>query len=440
LSPQEKRNLVQRVLEGEAFCKAQAMRAFLLYVTNQAELGQADQLKEQTIGIEVLGRKPGYDPARDNIVRVRANELRGRLARYFTSEGIHEPVVITIPKGGYAPEFVDREALLSGSAENIPKAPEGPFGIPIKHWRSWSLTAVLILLLAASSYLLISTRLKIRPQSAALRSSNALSDFWMQFFAKPNGSLTIVYSDASIALWQRLNNKELDLGDYLSHKYFDGNNKELLEIVSQRASSPADLNTSLRVQSVAAEFGGEVNAQFARSANAELFQRGNIILIGSRRSNPWVEIYEPSLNFQLRLDPNTGSPLFFNRAPERNESLTYGIPDLRGARKIADGQFIEEAEAKEFVSYGIVALRKGCGANRLVLLLEGLNMQATQATGDLVTDPQLLDRLLRSIGHTSGSTVTPFEALFQITSLPGGYDNLKVIASRVGPAESCIGD
>ena len=150
--------------------------------------------------------------------------------------------------------------------------------------------------------------------------------------------------------------------------------------------------------------------------------------------------YKTNLNFQLRLDPNTASPLFFNRSPEPNESLTYGIPDLRGARKTANGQFIEEAEAKEFVSYGIVAIRKGCGANRVALLLEGLNMQATQAAGDLVTDPQLLDRLLKGIGHKSGSTVAPFEALFQITSLPGGYDNLKVIASRVGPAESCISD
>lgn len=96
-------------MESEAFCKAPAMRAFLLYITEQAALGHADRLKEQTIGVEVLGRRPGYDPAQDNIVRVRANELRGRLARYFASEGAQEPLVITIPKGGYAPEVVYRE-------------------------------------------------------------------------------------------------------------------------------------------------------------------------------------------------------------------------------------------------------------------------------------------------------------------------------------------
>jgi hypothetical protein len=53
---------------------------------------------------------------------------------------------------------------------------------------------------------------------------------------------------------------------------------------------------------------------------------------------------------------------------------------------------------KEFVSYGVVAVMKECGTNRVVLMLEGLNMQATQAAGDVVTDPQLLVRLLENIG------------------------------------------
>jgi hypothetical protein len=112
---------------------------------------------------------------------------------------------------------------------------------------------------------------------------------------------------------------------------------------------------------------------------------------------------------------------------------------LRETSKTANGQFIKEAEEKEFESYGVVALLKGCGSNQAVLLLEGLNMQATQAAGDLVTDPQQLDMLLRSIGHKAGTSVAPFEALFQVTSLPGGYDNPKVIAYRIRPPAACAG-
>ena len=45
-------------------------------------------------------------------------------------------------------------------------------------------------------------------------------------------------------------------------------------------------------------------------------------------------------------------------------------------------------------------------------------MQATQAVGDMVTDPQRLDMLMKGIGHKAGTAVTPFEALIQVHSGP----------------------
>ena len=106
LSPEQKRELVQRVVNSELFRRSPALRAFLLYITERVISGRGDELKEQSIGAEVLGRKPNYNPADDNIVRVRAHELRGRLEKYFTSEGANEAVVITMPRGAYAPEFM----------------------------------------------------------------------------------------------------------------------------------------------------------------------------------------------------------------------------------------------------------------------------------------------------------------------------------------------
>lgn len=439
LSSEEKRVLVGRVLASEAFCKAPAMRAFLLYVTEQAELGHADRLKEQTIGVEVLGRRPDYDPGHDNIVRVRANELRGRLARYFASQGIQEPVVITIPKGGYVPEFVRRESLLPPPADKAHHATQAFAEAPAKRLRLWLMVASLAVLIAATGYIVMTRYgLKSRMLPAPSNSTRAIEDFWAPFFTKPNGALSVIYSDSGIALWQRLNNEDLNLGDYLSHKYLNGHNTQQLEIASQRATSPADINTSLHIERIAAALGGQVNTYFARNVNADLLHRGNLVLIGSRRSNPWVEIYEPTLNFQLRINPRTQSPEFFNRSPKPQESPVYGIPDLRERDKTASGQFIQEAEEKEFVSYGVVALRKECGTSHLVLLLEGLNLQATQAAGDLVTDPQMLEQLLENMGIKPGSNVSPFDALFQVTSLPGGYDNRKVIATRVEPAGACF--
>ncbi len=169
---------------------------------------------------------------------------------------------------------------------------------------------------------------------------------------------------------------------------------------------------------------------FARDAEAAFFHQGNVVLIGSHRSNPWVSVYEPNLNFILDQDPHSGAPMFRNRTPQGREDATYGIPDMYDTQR---------SEEKTYFSYGVVALLKGCGDQGLTVLVEGLNAQATQAAGDMVTDPQRLDMLLQSMGHKPGTSVAPFEALFQVTSLPGGYDSPKVIAYRLRPPAACSG-
>jgi hypothetical protein len=436
LSADEKSRLVQRVIDSQAFRRATAMRAFLLYIIEHANLGLVERLREQTIGAEVLGRKPNYDPAVDNIVRVRAHELRGRLEKYFQSEGLEEPVVITIPRGAYVPEFVPRqhEEAPAPVIAPTPVAVVEPVISPPeerpREARHWFLVAALFVIAIVTSIAL--TRYAMRDSRAgSLRPNGGIHDFWGQFFEKPNEELKTVYADTSFALWQDLNGTALDLGDYLNRKYLDiqGNNKEF-NVVMRRVTTPADMTLSVHLATLAAEFGGNELPQFARDADAQFFHQGNVVLIGSHRSNPWVAIYEPSLNFVLEQDPKSGAPVFRNRSPQPNEGETFSIAAMYDTQR---------TEEKTYPSFGVVALLKRCDDHGLTVLAEGLNMQATQAAGDLVTDPQRLDMLLRSIGHKPGTTVAPFEALFQITSLPGGYDSPKIIAFRLRPTQSCVG-
>lgn len=442
ISPDQKRALVQRVISSQVFCRAPALRAFLLYVTDHAISGQSEKLKEQAIGAEVLGRKPNYDPADDNIVRVRAHELRERLAKYFASEGNEEPVVVTIPRGAYTPEFVPRDAVAahkSAVSKSTEVAPVATTQARLAGWH-WFVFATILMAAVAASIAITRSIVGSETRASVVRPSGAIHDFWAQFFDKPNEELKIVYTDSSFALWQRLNGKTLNLGDYLSRKYLDTQSDKLLEVAAQRATSPADIAISAHLATLAGEFGGQVNLQFARDASADFLHHGNTVLIGSHRSNPWVEVYEPNLSFELEQDPHSGSPLFRNRFPQPHEAPVYAIPALRDSQGAEEKQFIKGSEEKEFISYGVVALLKGCGDRGLTVLAEGLNLQATQAVGDLVTDPHLLDTLLQSMGHKSGTTVTPFEALVQITSLPGGYDNPKVITYRIRPADACVGN
>lgn len=434
LSPEQKRELVQRVVNSELFRRSPALRAFLLYITERVISGRAEELKEQSIGAEVLGRKPNYNPADDNIVRVRAHELRGRLEKYFASEGINEAVVITMPRGAYAPEFLPRKTARLADHKLKPQVEdEADPAVEIvqkptpRHWLAFA--AVLLVAVAAS---VATTRYVLQKNApfASARPASAVADFWGQFFEKPNEELKVVYADTSFALWQDLNGTTLDLGDYLNRKYYDQKGNKLFNVVMRRVTSPADMALSVRLATLAEQFGGLENPMFARDAEAAFFHQGNVVLIGSHRSNPWVSVYEPNLNFTLDQDPHSGAPLFRNRSPQGREDATYGIPDMYDTQR---------AEEKTYFSYGVVALLKGCGDHGLTVLVEGLNTQATQAAGDLVTDPQRLDTLLQSIGHKPGTNVAPFEVLFQVTSLPGGYDNPRVIAYRLRPPAACAG-
>src|SRR5271166_1458899 len=407
LTPEQKRALVQRVVNSEGFRRSPALRAFLLYITERVISGRAEELKEQTIGAEVLGRKPNYNPADDNIVRVRAHELRDRLEKYFSSEGVNEAVVITMPRGAYAPAFVPRNAtqpaevkLKPPTEDEIPpdvEEDEADAEVEViqkpalRHWLAFA--AVLMVAIAAS---VATTRYVLQSRSpvSAARPGGVIADFWGQFFDKPNEELKVVYADTSFALWQDLNGKTLDLGDYLNRKYYDAQGNKLFNVVMRRVTSPADMALSVHLATLAEQFGGQENPMFARDAEASFFHQGNVVLLGSHRSNPWVAVYEPSLNFTLDQDPHSGAPLFRNRTPQAHEDATYGIPEMYDTQR---------TEEKTYPSYGVVVLLKGCGDHGLTVLVEGLNTQATQAAGDLVTDPQRLEMLLRNMGHKPGT-------------------------------------
>ena len=71
--------------------------------------GDAQYLKETTIGVSVFGRAPDYDPKKDTIVRTQAWRLRAKLRDYYALEGAADPIVISIPKGHYTAVFTFRD-------------------------------------------------------------------------------------------------------------------------------------------------------------------------------------------------------------------------------------------------------------------------------------------------------------------------------------------
>jgi TolB-like protein len=120
-SRDEARRQLARILESANFSATDRLRAFLAYVVKESLAGRADRIKGYTIATDVFGRNPSFDAHSDPIVRVQAGHLRRALELYYLTTGKQDPVVISIPRGAYAPLFERSGAT--------PESPAPPFAI-----------------------------------------------------------------------------------------------------------------------------------------------------------------------------------------------------------------------------------------------------------------------------------------------------------------------
>jgi hypothetical protein len=224
-----------------------------------------------------------------------------------------------------------------------------------------------------------------------------------------------------LALWQDMAGQNVELGEYITRKFVQDSSPQLGEVASRLVTSPADLTVALEMAEVSTAFRGHVRHRYARDMTAGELRTGNAVLMGSRRSNPWVGLFEPRMNFILTMNNDTGAPNFHNKAPQQGESADYTIPsrfDSAGAEK------------HQMVSYAVAALLPNLAGTGFVLIVEGLSMEGTAAVGDVLTHADKLAILLRRLGHKAGTPVKPFEALMKLTSVPGGFAYPEVIAAR----------
>ena len=115
-----------RILASEVFARSDRLTAFLTYIVDQTLNGHGAALKEQVLAMEVYGKDADFSAAADPIVRVDARRLRDKLREYYASAP-HDPVVISVPKGSYAPVFevhaLTEPAPADGGAVGVERRP-----------------------------------------------------------------------------------------------------------------------------------------------------------------------------------------------------------------------------------------------------------------------------------------------------------------------------
>ena len=96
---------LQRLLDSSDFRATPRNRQFLAYVVGKELAGLPDETSATSVATRVFGRPEGFDPNKDPIVRIEAGKLRRDLETYYLMSGAHNPMRLSLPKGGYRPVF-----------------------------------------------------------------------------------------------------------------------------------------------------------------------------------------------------------------------------------------------------------------------------------------------------------------------------------------------
>lgn len=404
---------VAHLLASATLERSPRARELLEYLAECRFTGRVEDVKEQIIGERLFGRPPGYNSAEDNIVRVAARQLRTKLHEYYESEGRAEVCVLEIPKGGYLPKFCARDVLLA--------APEPVVATPRKGMYFWRIVPwVLCLGLAIALGWTLNQKRDVRPQPAPLAAQQPPLNTLVRLLApKPGQHLNIVEVDSSLQLYRTLTGRTISLAEYIGGQYWSS--PDVPPVLTRdspvgRYIAGEMLTQHYLVPAIARVFESVPIDQFSfhhpSEMHAQDFQTDNALLIGGPFANPWAQLFEDKLNFQIETLPGHTHSQIRNLAPAPGEPPIY--------TDAADGT----------TNYSRISFRPNLRGTGVVMLVGGPSIAATDAAGRLIGDPNELNRVLGLMKVRNLRELPPFDILLKVVTRTGRASETSIAAWR----------
>lgn len=374
ISAQEIRLLLHDILRSKAFSLSKRCGDFLSYIVEQTLRGMQHELKERTIGVAVFGRPATYDTGEDAIVRIKATETRKRLAAYYAEQSRASPLLLTLPPGGYIPQFtrapsphVEPSTIRSESADahNQSVAPASfdvstahPIAqprVPTHRWRPhWRWIAAAIAAIAA--VLAFPTYQWIE----AATHPTALSQFWGPILEQPQPIFLVISSVPTYLAYAGAGSS----GRKPTSQYV---------LTTDQFIGRGDMLASERISSLLRVQGHAPTLKATDSIDMQEMSNHSVVLIGYA-STRWAAIFK---------------------------GLRFYIDDEKGGMVTDDGKptewyphhLTEDLHTDE--DYAVVARVYDPETRSVVVLVSGGTQYGTEAAAALVTDPKLLAEALK---------------------------------------------
>jgi hypothetical protein len=418
--------LALRIAASKGFCKSSFLPNFLLYICEQHLIGNTQEITEQRIGTKIFHRASNYNPGEDNIVRSYARLLRKRLDEYFEQEGIDEPVRLVVPRGAYVPIFehhAEKNRSFAAPSQIADEEPEHPSptrlasGLPpvrVDRTKSWG-----YILLGIAIGALLASAAWFFTRSAPSRNVEPEHALWEKLFQQDRDTI-IIPADSGLGILQNVTGKLSDVQGYANGTYFaeikpiPGIGMENLnDLRGQRYTSVVDLNIASTLARLPEFATGRSQIRYARGITIEDLKSSNAILLGSSHTNPWVSLFNDRLNFELEYTEAVNQSLVLNKHPQGNESPKY----FNGANNTANQ------------TYGVIDYLPGLDGSGHTLIIQGLNMAATQAAADTLFNAEVMKPILQKASLPNGDLMS-FELLVETKSIDANAPEAKIVATR----------
>ena len=415
---------LENVLRSPSFERSERLKRFLRCICEMTLQGEASRINEYLLGLEVFQRGPDYSPNDDSVVRRQAHTLRHKLQEYYAGEGKTHEVRIELPVGRYVPAFRRNAEAVPAAAPIVQETGEVPVAPQRRTLGLAVAGAALLVVFAAAGGWFVGSG-----SAGGERGRSKLSPVMLEIWGpwlQSQSETVICFSNPMTAVIkhfpgplppgtiphrQRANPEE----EKLFADAFNVPPGGAYYLTPANQAKMGEAIAAVYLTRLLAGAGHGVHTTQSRFLSWEDLARDDLVLLGHNEANRWLDPLLEKYPFGLAATVVGAPRSIVNRKPGAGEQPEYHIA-YSGS----------ESEADE--EYALVSMLPGVSAGHPLLLINGLNTQATQMATQYLTSENTVRTLVQRLHQAQPDHRGPMV-------FPAGIENRGL---RQGPHASHI--
>jgi hypothetical protein len=402
---------VERIFQSRTFRNADVLRQLLTYLVDASLSGTADELKEYTVAVDALGKPSSYDPRQESAVRMQVGRLRQKLADYYRTEGVEDPIVIDLPKGGFRVVFETRHT------------PEDSTSLPAESTAAtWTrrerilAIGLVIAIVGAAAFAWRSFRVAPQPVAESVVPwTPEIQQLWDPILFSNRPLVVCIATPLSVLIPGFGTVRDFSVNDWEDVPKSKG-----IEALQQAVHAPlvqptfgyTGVGTASAALLLGQFLGARQKSLVVTRANLlslpELMEE-NVVFLGPLTGDREIRALRVEQEILLEPDgirnvhPRPGEPAFIPEGPK--------VPPAGDAPRKSNEDSLD--------TYSLISLVPGLRGKGEILGLSGNQISSLMAGAQALTDPSVAKMLVAKLRKPDGSIPRYFQVVLRVRSMDG---------------------